>query len=168
MTGSTTPIDRAQRMRAAMAPVLEAGPEFLAGRREADDMARTMVAAALAAAEGEVEAGEAGDPEERTPSPEVVADTRRLQAAWEEIHTCGSVQRLDVFGSFARGEATASSDVDLLYTLRPGVRLGWAIEDLAAGLADILGHPVDLVERRALHERMEAAVLAEAEVLYAA
>lgn len=78
------------------------------------------------------------------------------------------VQRLDVFGSFARGEATASSDVDLLYTLRPGVRLGWAIEDLAAGLADILGHPVDLVERRALHERMEAAVLAEAEVLYAA
>lgn len=90
MTGSTTPIDRAQRMRAAMAPVLEAGPEFLAGRREADDMARTMVAAALAAAEGEVEAGEAGDPEERTPSPEVVADTRRLQAAWEEIHTCGS------------------------------------------------------------------------------
>ncbi len=78
------------------------------------------------------------------------------------------VQRLEVFGSYARGEATASSDVDLLYTLRPGVRLGWAIEDLAAELTSVLGNPVDLVARHAVHERMRDVVFAEAEVLYAA
>lgn len=83
---------------------------------------------------------------------------------------CGrfGVERLEVFGSHVRGEATASSDVDLLYALRPGAQLGWAIEDLSAELTAVLGRPVDLVARRALHERLRDAVLAEAEVLYAA
>lgn len=85
-----------------------------------------------------------------------------------EIAERFGVERLDLFGSFARGEGTASSDVDLLYTLRPGVRLGWAIEDLATELTTVLGHPVDLVARRALHPRLRDSVLGEAEVLYAA
>ncbi len=78
------------------------------------------------------------------------------------------VQTLEVFGSFARGDAAADSDVDLLYTLRPGVRLGWAIEGLADELSSILGHPVDLVGRTGIHPRIRTQVLAEAEVLYAA
>lgn len=34
------------------------------------------------------------------------------------------VVRLDVFGSSARGTAGPGSDIDLLYTLAPGARLG--------------------------------------------
>lgn len=84
-----------------------------------------------------------------------------------EISERFGVQRLEVFGSFARGEATAQSDVDLLYTLKPGVRLGWGIEELASELTEVLGRPVDLVSRRSLRERIRDDVFEEAEVLYA-
>lgn len=43
---------------------------------------------------------------------------------------------------------TAESD-NLLCTLAPGAHLGWAIEDLSAELAELLGRPVDLVSPRA-------------------
>jgi hypothetical protein len=76
--------------------------------------------------------------------------------------------RLDVFGSVSCGEAAPDSDVDVLYELAPGARLGWDIEALADELAAVLGRPVDLVSRNALHERLRASVLAEARVLYAA
>jgi hypothetical protein len=78
------------------------------------------------------------------------------------------VARLDVFGSVSRGEAAPDSDIDVLYDLAPGARLGWTIEALADELSAALGRRVDLVSRNALHERLRASVLAEARVLYAA
>ena len=75
---------------------------------------------------------------------------------------------LMIFGSVARGTAEPSSDVDVLYELQPGRRLGWEIEDLSDELSELFGRPVDLVSRAALHERLRAAVLAEAQPLYAA
>ncbi len=83
---------------------------------------------------------------------------------------CGryGVARLEVFGSMGRDESQPDSDVDLLYELMPGARLGWHIEDLADELSAILGRPVDLVSRSALHERLRDKVLGEARLLYAA
>jgi hypothetical protein len=78
------------------------------------------------------------------------------------------VARLDVFGSVSRGDADPDSDVDLLYELAPGARLGWDIEALADELSEAFGRPVDLISRRALHARLRDAVLAEAQLLYAA
>jgi len=93
----------------------------------------------------------------------VAVDRDRLHAICERY----GVVRLDVFGSVARGTSDVDSDIDLLYTLAPGARLGWAIEDLAAELADFLGRPVDLVSRRALNAQLRDDVLREAEPLYA-
>lgn len=78
------------------------------------------------------------------------------------------VARLDVFGSVVRGSAAADSDVDILYELAPGARLGWHIEDLADELSQLFGRPVDLVSRSALHARLRDRVLAEARLVYAA
>jgi len=78
------------------------------------------------------------------------------------------VVRLEVFGSSARGTAGPGSDIDLLYTLAPGARLGWEIEDLVSDLEAVLGRPVDLVSRRALHARIRDQVLQEAQPFYAA
>ena len=78
------------------------------------------------------------------------------------------VARLEVFGSVGRGDARPDSDVDVLYELAPGARLGWEIEDLSDELSDALGRPVDLVSRRALHQQLREAVLAEARVISAA
>lgn len=78
------------------------------------------------------------------------------------------VARLMIFGSVARGTAEPSSDVDVMYELQPGRRLGWEIEDLSDELSELFGRPVELASRAALHERLSAAVLAEAQPLYAA
>jgi uncharacterized protein len=93
-----------------------------------------------------------------------VVDAARLA----EICDAYGIAELVLFGSAASGAAGPASDVDLLYTLRPGRRLGWEIEDLADDLAELFGRPVDLVSRRALHAQLRDRVLAEACPLYAA
>jgi uncharacterized protein len=78
------------------------------------------------------------------------------------------VEELAVFGSVARGEAQDESDVDLLYVLAPGARLGFALNRLEDELAEVFGRPVDLVSRKALHPLLRDTVEAEARTLYAA
>ena len=94
----------------------------------------------------------------------LVVDETRLA----EICDRYGIASIEVFGSVARGEAGPGSDVDLLYELRPGARLGWDIEKLTDELSDVFGRPVDLVSRRALHARVRAGVLADAVSVYAA
>ena len=71
------------------------------------------------------------------------------------------VQNVRVFGSLARGEARADSDVDLLVDLEAGrslLDLGGLQMDLQA----LLQCPVDVVTERGLRERLRARVLREA------
>jgi len=61
------------------------------------------------------------------------------------------VRRLAVFGSYARGEATPVSDVDILVGLeRP---IGWEVVDLHDYLEAVLGVRVDLVTEGALRRK---------------
>jgi uncharacterized protein len=78
------------------------------------------------------------------------------------------IAELKIFGSQARGTAQPGSDIDILYTLQPGHRLGWEIEQLADELAELFGGRVDLVSARALHPLLRPSVLAEARPVYAA
>jgi uncharacterized protein len=64
------------------------------------------------------------------------------------------IARLEVFGSIADGTATPKSDVDLMVTFDPGVRVGKEFFTMALELEDILGCQIDLVERAAI-ERMK-------------
>ena len=66
-----------------------------------------------------------------------------------------------IFGSVARGEQTAQSDIDLLVEMEPGRSL----LDHAAlwlELRDTLGCPVDVLSDRGIKPRMREAVLKEA------
>ena len=96
--------------------------------------------------------------------PEGFVDQGRLAAVCSRY----GIARLMIFGSVARGTAGPSSDLDILYDLLPGRRLGWEIEDLTDELSELFGRRVDLLSRTALHERLRATVLAEAQPLYAA
>jgi predicted nucleotidyltransferase len=96
--------------------------------------------------------------------PGVEADEARLAAVCDRY----GIAELKVFGSRVRGTARPDSDIDFLYTLRPGRRLGWEIEQLADELAELFGRQVDLVSVRALHPLLGPSVLAEARPLYAA
>ena len=85
-----------------------------------------------------------------------------------EICARYGIAELQIFGSQARGTAGPSSDIDVLYTLRAGRRLGWEIEQLADELSDLFGRRVDLVSLRSLHPLLKPSVLAEARPVYAA
>ena len=78
------------------------------------------------------------------------------------------VASLELFGSVARDESNDDSDVDLLYVLKPGVRLGFRLFELEDELAVIFGRPVDLVARTAINKYIREQGLADAQPLYAA
>jgi len=66
-----------------------------------------------------------------------------------------------VFGSVARGEAQADSDVDFLIDLEPG----WSLLDhigLKQDLEDLLGRSVDVAESVTLHDLIRDRVLRDA------
>lgn len=94
----------------------------------------------------------------------IVVETDLLREVCERY----GVARLDVFGSVARGEAGPTSDIDLLYELKPGARLGFSFFDLEDELARILERPVDLVARDSINRHIREQVLFDAQLLYAA
>jgi predicted nucleotidyltransferase len=79
------------------------------------------------------------------------------------------VKELSLFGSAARGEARADSDLDFLVEFEPDAQIGLiAFIGLQQDLADAIGRKVDLVPRGGLKPVIRDAVLADARVLYAA
>lgn len=98
----------------------------------------------------------------------VLGGTAVDRARLVEVCERYGIAELSVFGSVARGEARAGSDLDLLYVLAPGRHLGFSINRLEDELAALFGRPVDLVSKVSLHRVMRDDVLAEARELYAA
>jgi len=69
-----------------------------------------------------------------------------------------------VFGSFARGDNTPGSDLDLLVELTPGRSL-LDIVAIKQDLQDLLGRRVDVVTERSLSPYFRDAVCEEAEAI---
>lgn len=67
-----------------------------------------------------------------------------LRAHESELSDMG-IEHLALFGSVARGEATSESDVDLIVTFRPKVRVGLKMVSIKERLEEILGRTVDLL-----------------------
>ena len=70
-------------------------------------------------------------------------------------------KNIRVFGSVARGDADAASDVDVLVDMEPGRSL-LDMGGLLMDLQDVLGCPVDVVTERGLRPRIRDRVLKEA------
>ena len=66
-----------------------------------------------------------------------------------------------VFGSFARGQADADSDIDLLVDLERGRSL-FDLGGLLMDLQELLGRQVDVVTANGLRDRIRDRVLKEA------
>ena len=60
--------------------------------------------------------------------------------------------RLETFGSFASGDASADSDLDILVTFKPGVTLGLEFVALQQELEEIIGRHVDLLTRASVEQ----------------
>ncbi|MBD2012957.1 nucleotidyltransferase family protein [Microcoleus sp. FACHB-53] len=87
-----------------------------------------------------------------------------LQANRERILQTASqygAYNVRIFGSVARGEADASSDVDFLVEMEPGRSL-FDLGGLLMDLQELLNCKVDIVTEKGLRERIRERVLREA------
>ena len=82
-----------------------------------------------------------------------------------EICRQHGVSRLRVFGSTARGEDTATSDIDLIadFSVPKGF---FGVIELEEVLSELFGRPVDLVTEAGLSPYMREDVLAAAHDLF--
>lgn len=86
----------------------------------------------------------------------------RLQAHQSRLRALG-VKRLSLFGSAARGEAEADSDVDLAAEFEDGFSNGGLdyfakLDALRAELSSVLGRPVDVIEEPVRAANLQAAI----------
>jgi len=86
----------------------------------------------------------------------------RLRANRHAIRSQG-VRRLELFGSFARGEEGSESDVDLLVEFEPGEKTWDHFLELSLLLEEILGRRVELLTRESLSPYIGPRILEEAE-----
>lgn len=61
------------------------------------------------------------------------------------------VREIGIVGSYARGEETAESDIDILVDFSEPI--GWEVVDLKEYLEDILSHKVDLILKGGITNR---------------
>ena len=94
-------------------------------------------------------------------SPEKILQT--ITDMRSELETRFSVTRIGVFGSCARGDASAGSDVDILVELAEPTFDHYM--DLKFRLEEALDRPVDLVMADAIKPRLRPII--EKEALYA-
>lgn len=88
--------------------------------------------------------------------------TRRLVEIKDVLSKEYFVVEIGIFGSYARGEQTPQSDVDIL--VRFGKPVGLAFVELAEFIERNLGMKVDLVSVGALKPAMRKAI--EAEIIH--
>ena len=90
---------------------------------------------------------------------EVIERLRADRAALDRF----GVRSIALFGSVARGDAGADSDVDILVDYQPDARPDlFEFIDLKDHLEGLVGRRVDLVTPAALHPRLRNRILTEA------
>jgi len=96
-------------------------------------------------------------------NPDVSLD-RLLKLKREEILQLAAkhgAHKVRIFGSVARGEADASSDIDFLVEMEPDRSL-FDLGGLLMDLQELLGCKVDVVTEKGLRQRIRERVLSEA------
>lgn len=84
---------------------------------------------------------------------QVIATLRAHEA---ELRRAG-IRHVSLFGSVARGDAAAESDVDLVVELDPEAHIGlFALGALERRLAALIGRPVDLLPEPIEKARLRA------------
>lgn len=81
-----------------------------------------------------------------------------------EICRRNNIYYCAVFGSFARGEATAESDVDLLVKFSKPI--GWAFYGIAEDFEAALGRKVDLATENMIGKHIRDSVMRDLQTIY--
>jgi hypothetical protein len=94
----------------------------------------------------------------KTPSRDAVLKTLRAhELALREL----GADSVSLFGSVAREDAKAESDVDILLDYRPALR-GLGVIHLFQAIEALFDRPVDVVARTSLHPALRGSIEADA------
>jgi predicted nucleotidyltransferase len=100
------------------------------------------------------------DSSSRTSAP-VLDQLRARRQLIQRIAGLNRIRSVAVFGSVARGDESASSDIDLLVDPLDDASL-FDLAQFAIDLEQLMGRPVDVVSRRSVDARRDSAILADA------
>ena len=89
----------------------------------------------------------------------ITAEPLKLLEEHSDELTALGVSRLGVFGSFARGDHTDESDVDLYVEFRPGMKNYDNLCNLYFYLQGLLDRKIDLITRESLSQRKAETIL---------
>ncbi len=78
----------------------------------------------------------------------------------EELYKKYGVKEIGLFGSFARGEETDKSDIDILVEFEKPVGL-LTVSSLENYLSDLLGIKADVVRKRSIRKELKENILNE-------
>lgn len=92
------------------------------------------------------------------------SDVQLRRAEILEIAANHGARNVRLFGSVARGEAHAESDVDFLVDMEPGRSL-LDLVGLGQELEELLGHKVDVLTEGSVHPAIRDRIAAEARPL---
>lgn len=87
---------------------------------------------------------------------------RRLTACKKKLSAPYKIVKMALFGSYARGDQTEQSDVDVLVEVDPSIGLEFV--SLAEKIEKEIGLPTDVVSIRAIKPRYQKSI--EAELIY--
>lgn len=86
----------------------------------------------------------------------------RIQDSHHQLRALG-VRRLGLFGSFARNDPTAESDIDVLVEFEPGQKTFDNFMRLVFLLEDLLHRPVEVVTAESLSPYLRPYIMKEVE-----
>lgn len=89
-----------------------------------------------------------------------------IQSVVSKLAKDYGAQRVYLFGSYARGDMTQGSDIDL--RIDKGSIRGWELAGLLVDLEDALGIPVDLIPSGSLDAHFLASIRDDEVLLYEA
>lgn len=91
----------------------------------------------------------------------VLAHITKIKKSISKLLSASGVKRAAIFGSFARGDATEQSDIDLLIEFKGKNKSLFDLVALKLQLEEKLGRHVDLVTYNSLHPLLRDRILAE-------
>lgn len=91
------------------------------------------------------------------PNEEII---KKLRANKEELYKRYNIKSMGIFGSYARGEETPESDIDILveYEITPSL---FELIDLEIKLEEYMNKKIDLVEKYSIKKGLENYILNE-------
>ena len=90
-----------------------------------------------------------------------LAHISKLKKSISSVLIAAGVKRAAIFGSFARGNATKKSDIDLLIEFKGKNKSLFDLVALKLQLEEKLGRQVDVVTYNSLHPLLRDRILAE-------